>query len=160
MYRTQFRWKSTKREKETKTRKWHQIVLLITNTCDIIASSTVANRPVERRSEMQGKLLPPGGKRNENLHRATLNSTPLPSRTSCTRFAPPWRHHWSAGRRTSPPWTPGCPLIRKKGWCCWEETRQSESGSILLYLDKMFRAHVRKWATCWKMKTKSISVGV
>lgn len=27
-----------------KTRKWHQIVLLITNTCDIIAFSTVANR--------------------------------------------------------------------------------------------------------------------
>lgn len=30
--------------KTKKTRKWHQIVLLITNTCDIIAFSTVANR--------------------------------------------------------------------------------------------------------------------
>lgn len=86
-----------------------------------------------------GQTAAPWWKRNEKLHRATLNPTPValrplqPSRTSCTRFAPPWRRRWSADRRTSPPWTPGCPLIQKKGWCCWKENRRArwkgESGS-------------------------------
>lgn len=137
--RTQFRWKWTKE-------KWHQKVVLITNThvtllhpllllTDSLHTSkcwwhinmnihTVGLSPVD----LAGKLLPPGGTRNEKLQRATLNSAGQPSRTSCTRFAPPWRHHWRAGRRTSPPWRPGCPLIRKKGWCCWEETRQEWVG--------------------------------
>lgn len=63
--------------------------------------------------------------RNETIHWATLTQLLLvlkPSfKISCTRSSPLWRHHRSADKRTSPPWTPGCPLVQKRGWCCWKE---------------------------------------
>lgn len=37
---------------------------------------------------------------------------------SYIQFSPPSHHRRSAGKHMSPRWMPGCPLIRKRGWCC------------------------------------------
>lgn len=158
-------WQVKNNTVQVKKRKWHQKVpfdnkthvtllhslLLPTDSLDASKCwwnintniHTVGLSPVEAADRStQGKLLPPGGKRNEKLQRVTLGT----SKTSCTRFAPPWRRRWSADRRTSPPWTPGCPLVRKKGWCCWEETRQEWVRFNSSQLSH--QGNVIKWEVC------------